>query len=143
MKALEDRLLRLQAEFENYKKRAAKENEMLRENASADVILKLLPIVDEFELAMVHMDRSPHREFKQGMELIYGKLLDFLKREGVEPMKSAGESFDPYKHDALRTTEGNEGKIVEVIQKGYSYRGKVLRHAKVVVGKETSKKEGY
>lgn len=135
IKELEERLLRLQAEFENYKKRVAKENDFIRENASADVLLKLLPIVDEFELAMAHMDHSPHKEFKLGVELIFSKLADLVKKEGIEEMKALGHSFDPYKHDALRQGEGEEGKIVEVIQKGYLYRGKVLRHAKVVVGK--------
>jgi len=130
--------MRLQAEFENYKKRAQRENEMVKENASADVMLRLLPVVDEFEIAIGHMDKSSAKEFKQGMELIYSKLLDLLRKENVEPMISLGESFDPYKHDAIRTIEsegGKDGKIVEEIQKGYHYKGKVLRHAKVVVGK--------
>lgn len=135
--------MRLQAEFENYKKRVAKENDFVRETASADVLLKLLPIVDEFELAMAHMDRSPHKEFKLGMELIFAKLVDLVKKEGIEEMKMLGQTFDPYKHDALRQGDGEEGKIVEVVQKGYLYRGKVLRHAKVVVGKgNVSKDEG-
>ncbi len=127
--------MRLQAEFENYKKRGAKENAMVRESAGADVLLKLLPVVDDFDMAVAHMDKAPHREFKQGMELIYSKLKDILKREGLDELKSLGETFDPYKHDALRQGEGEEGKIVEVVQKGYTLKGKVLRHAKVVVGK--------
>jgi len=105
VKELEDRLMRLQADFENYKKRAQRENEMVRENASADVMLRLLPVVDEFEIAIRHMDKSSSKEFKQGMELIYSKLLDLLRKESVEPMKSLDESFDPYKHDAIRTIE--------------------------------------
>ncbi len=132
---LEDRLMRLAAEFENYKKRAARENEMMREAASADMMLKVLPIVDEFEIALTHMGHAPAKEFKHGMELIYSKLKDLLRKEGVEEMKAAGERFDPYKHDALRQDEGEDGKVIEVIVKGYTMRGKVLRHAKVVVGK--------
>jgi len=135
-KELEERILRLQAEFENYKKRAAKENAQVREFAAADILLKLLPVVDEFEIAMAHVDKSPHKEFKHGMELIYVKLRDMLKKEGVEEMKALGEMFDPYRHDGIRQGEGEEGKIVDVIQKGYALRGKVLRHAKVVVGKK-------
>ena len=127
--------MRLHAEFENYKKRAARENEVVRENASAEVILKVLPLVDEFEIAMSHIDNANSKEFKHGMELIYVKLLEMLKKEGVEPMKALGEGFDPYKHDAIRAGEGEEGKVVEVVQKGYSFKNKVLRHAKVVVGK--------
>jgi molecular chaperone GrpE len=135
VKELEDRMLRLQAEFENYRKRAARENESVRESASAEVLARLLPVVDEFEIAVSHIDKSAHKDFRHGMEMIYSKLLETLKKEGVEPMKALGERFDPYKHDALRQGDGEEGKIVEVIQKGYAYKGKVLRHAKVVVGK--------
>lgn len=125
--------MRLQAEFENYKKRAARENEMLREAASADMMLKMLPIVDEFEIALRHMEKADEG-VRHGMELICSKLKDMMKKEGVEEMNALGESFDPYKHDALRQGEGEDGKVVEVIQKGYVLRGKVLRHAKVAVG---------
>jgi molecular chaperone GrpE len=141
VKELEEKLTRLQAEFENYKKRAARENEMLREKAAADAMLKLLPVVDDFDMAIAHIDKSAHKEFRHGIELIYVKLLDTLKREGVEEMKCLGQSFDPYKHDALRATDGEEGRIVEIIQKGYTLRGNVLRHAKVAVGKGKEAKE--
>jgi molecular chaperone GrpE len=138
VKELEERLVRLQADFENYKKRTAKENEALRENANADILLKLLPVVDDFDMAMAHLDEhkgASSAEFVRGMELIYAKLKDTLKRDGVEEMRALGEKFDPYRHDAVRQGEGDEGKITEVVQKGYTLRGKVLRHAKVVVGK--------
>ena len=141
VKELEEHLIRLQAEFENYKKRAVKENEILKENAAANIMLKLLPLVDDFDIAVAHMDVSPHKEFKRGMELIYAKVLDLLKREEVVEMKSFGESFDPYKHDALRQADGEEGKVVEVIQKGYVFKGKVLRHAKVAVGNGIQKEK--
>lgn len=150
-KELEERLMRLQAEFENYKKRAAKENERVREYAAADMILKLLPVVDEFGIAMAHAKQEGHAhgtrpehgtrdEFRRGMELIYAKLADMLKKEGLEEMKALHESFDPYKHDAVRQGEGDEGKVVEVVRKGYMLNGKVLRHAKVVVGKGKERK---
>lgn len=132
---LEDRILRLRADFENYKKRAEKENNALKESSKADMLNKLLPIIDEFEIAFSHMESASDKDFKKGMELIYSKLTDFLKREGVEEMKSMGQTFDPYKHDAIRQGDGEEGKIVEIIQKGYLLNGNVLRHAKVVVGK--------
>lgn len=127
--------MRLQAEFENYKKRAARENEAVREAASADVLLRLLPVVDDFDIAVAHMDKAAHKDFRQGMELIHVKLRDTLRREGLEEMKALGERFDPYRHDAVRQCDGDEGKVAEVIQKGYMLRGKVLRHAKVAVGK--------
>jgi molecular chaperone GrpE len=132
---LEEKILRLRADFENYKKRAEKENSALRESSKADMLNKLLPIVDEFEIAITHMNVSTDKEFKHGMEIIYSKLTELLKREGVVEMKSLGERFDPYKHDAIRQGEGEEGKIIEVVQKGYLLNGNILRHAKVVVGK--------
>jgi len=135
VKELEERLARTQAEFENYKKRAAREHEMLKEKAAADAMLKLLPVVDDFDMAMLHLGKAAHKDFQHGMELIYVKILDLMRREGVAEMKCLGETFDPYKHDALRATEGEEGKIVEVIQKGYMLKDKVLRHAKVAVGR--------
>lgn len=125
--------MRLQAEFENYKKRSEREAHSARERTEAGMLLKLLPIVDEFEIALSHMEHS--KEFRHGMELIYAKLRDLLKKEGAEEMRAEGESFDPYRHEALRQGEGEEGKVVEVVLKGYVLRGKVLRHAKVIVGK--------
>ncbi len=95
----------------------------------------MLPVVDEFEIAIGHIDKTSGKEFKHGIELIYSKLLDTLRKEGVEQMKALGQTFDPYKHEALRQGSGEDGKVIEEIVKGYTYRGKVLRHAKVVVGK--------
>ncbi|MFH1520953.1 MAG: nucleotide exchange factor GrpE [Candidatus Micrarchaeota archaeon] len=140
IKELEERMMRLQAEFENYKKRVMKENEMIKEKCNADAIMKIIPIVDELELAINHMDKSSHKEFKHGVELIYAKLRDTLKKEGIVEMKAMGETFDPFKHDALRQADGHEGKIIEVVQKGYYINGKILRHAKVVVGKSKEEK---
>jgi len=135
VKDLEDKLLRLAADFDNYKKRSVKENDMMKEGAVGETLRKLLPIVDDFEIAISHMQGIKDKEFKHGMELIYAKLLDLLKREGVEEMKALGEKFDPYRHEAIRYEKGEEEKIMEVVQKGYMFRGKVLRFAKVIVGK--------
>jgi molecular chaperone GrpE len=140
-KELEERMIRLQAEFENYKKRVAKENDMLKDTTVGDVMLKLLPIVDEFEIAISCMGEPEQKEFRHGMELIYSKLLDLLKKEGVTEMKAQDEAFDPYRHDAMRQGPGDEGMIIEVIQKGYMFKGNVLRHAKVVVGKTEGDEE--
>jgi molecular chaperone GrpE len=109
---------------------------MIKEKANADAMLKLLSVVDEFDGAIAHIDKASPKEFKHGIELIYAKLLDMLKKEGVHEMKTKGENFDPFKHDAIRQAEGDDGKVVEVIQKGYYINGKILRHAKVVVGKK-------
>jgi molecular chaperone GrpE len=138
---LKDRYMRLQAEFENYKKRAMRENDMIREKANMDAMLKLLSVVDEFDVAMSHIDKASHKDFKHGIELIYAKLLDMMKKDGVQEMRGTGETFDPFKHDAIRQADGEDGKIIEVVQKGYYINGKILRHAKVVVGKKEAKKE--
>ncbi|MFH1685102.1 MAG: nucleotide exchange factor GrpE [Candidatus Micrarchaeota archaeon] len=132
---LEEQILRLRADFENYKKRTEKENIAFRESSKADILNKILPILDELEIAFSHMETASDKDFKHGMELIYSKLSDLLKKEGVIEMKTLGETFDPYRHDAIRQGDGEEGKIVEIVQKGYLLNGKILRHAKVVVGK--------
>ncbi|MBU0591632.1 nucleotide exchange factor GrpE [Candidatus Micrarchaeota archaeon] len=135
---LEERIMRLQADFENYKKRMLKENDNIRQNSGAEVLVKILPIADEFEIALQHAHNADP-EFKRGMELIYSKILDILKNEGVQEMDVEGHQFDPYRHDAIRQEIGEDGKIIEVVQKGYLFKGKILRHAKVVVGKKGDK----
>ncbi|MFH1784954.1 MAG: nucleotide exchange factor GrpE [Candidatus Micrarchaeota archaeon] len=140
VKELEEKLMRVQAEFENYKKRVMRENENIKEKANADSMIKILAIVDELDGAMAHIDNAPPKEFKHGVELIYAKLLDMLKKDGVQEMKAKGENFDPFKHDAIRQADGDDGKVIEVVQKGYYINGKILRHAKVVVGKKEDKK---
>lgn len=142
-KELEERLMRLQAEFENFRKRSIKENEMVRETASSDLLAKLLPVVDEFGIAIEHIGKSHNpckeqdqkqKQIHDGMNMIYKKMMDIFSKEGLEEMKCLGQNFDPYKHDALRHAPGEDGKVIEVIQKGYMLRGKILRHAKVIVG---------
>jgi molecular chaperone GrpE len=97
------------------------------------MLASLLPIVDEFGIAVSHETKDA--EFKQGMEMIYSKLLGLFKEKGVEEMKAIGKDFDPYMHEAVRQAEGEEGKVLEVVQKGYMFKGKVLRQAKGLVGK--------
>jgi molecular chaperone GrpE len=134
---MEDRLKRLAADFENFKKRTDREHMSLKDNASAVLLSKILPITDEFGIAVAHAEKASDNEFKQGIEMIYRKLIETLKKEGVEEMKALGEKFDPYLHDAIKAETGEkEDKVVEVLQKGYLFKGKVLRHAKVVVSKK-------
>jgi molecular chaperone GrpE len=137
---LEDQMKRLQAEFENYKKRTAKEKEALAAIGSASTILKLLPVLDEMEVAIEAMGRDPGaKSLKHGVEMLHRKLLSVLEKEGLSEMKVQGEPFDPYRHEAVRTVEGKEdGKVADVMKKGYLFKGSVLRHAMVVV---TKKKE--
>jgi len=127
MKELEDRLLRLQAEFENFRKRNAKEQDGLADRANAELLSKLLPVVDEMEIAVKHTKDD-------GVKMVYMNLMSTLGKQGLEEMDSLGKAFDPYYHDALKQEDGDEGKILEIVQKGYLFKGKVLRHAKVIVG---------
>ncbi len=131
---LEKQLLRLAAEFENYKKRIAKEQGEWETRAKAQLLLKILGVVDEFELALAHLKHSDEC-VRKGVEMIYVKLMDLLKSEGVVEMEAEGKEFDPYLHEAVREEEGPKGKVIHVLQKGYLYNNNVLRHAKVVVGK--------
>jgi len=137
IKEVEDRLLRLQAEFENFRKRNSKEQEMLADNSNAELLSKLLPVVDELELAVEHSKDD-------GVKMVYMNLLSTLGKQGLEEMDTLGKAFDPYYHDALKQEDGDEGKILEIVQKGYLFKGKVLRHAKVIVGNgnNADKKEG-
>lgn len=127
MKELEARLLRLQAEFENFRKRNAKEQDGLADRANAELLSKLLPVVDEMKLAVEHSKDD-------GVKMVYMNLMSTLGKQGLEEMDSLGKQFDPYYHDALKQENGEEGKILEIVQKGYLFKGKVLRHAKVIVG---------
>ncbi len=127
VKELEDRLLRLQAEFDNFRKRNAKEQEMLADSSNAELLSKLLPVVDELELAVNHSKDD-------GVKMVYMNLMSTLGKQGLEEMDTLGKSFDPYYHDALKQEDGEEGKVLEIVQKGYLFKGKVLRHAKVIVG---------
>lgn len=134
LKELEDKLLRLYAELDNYRKRAEKEKIETAKRSKASLVLALLPVLDDFELALKQNDDK--NEFRSGIELVYKNFLSVLKKEGLEEMKLEGEKFDPYLHEAVKVEDGEDGKILSVIQKGYFLDGKVLRHAKVVVGRK-------
>jgi len=135
-----DKFLRLFAEFENYKKRTARERLDLIETAGSSVMMSILPVLDDFERALSHIEEDKEtEELRKGVELIYQKLLTALEQKGMKEMKSKGKAFDPDFHQALTEIETPDkkmkGKIVDVIEKGYFIGDKILRHAKVVVGK--------
>ncbi len=132
VRELEERLIRLAADFENFKKRTEKEHIQIKENSGANIILRMLPIIDEFGIALKYEGND--QEFRSGIIMIFDKLMSLLKSEGLEEMKD--EYFDPHRHDAIKTEDGEPGKIVETVQKGYMFKGKVLRHAKVIVGEK-------
>jgi molecular chaperone GrpE len=135
---LNDRFLRFYSEFENYKKRTNKEKIDLIATASEKVILGLLPVIDDFERAIQHNQNIEDiTVLKEGFELIYNKLLALLKRFEVEEIIALGETFDTDLHEAIThlpsQSEDDKGKIMDVTQKGYKLKDKVIRFAKVVV----------
>ena len=136
---LQDRYLRLSAEFDNFRKRTLKEKADLSKYGGEQVLLSLLPVVDDFDRAMASLPEDEAcSSYVEGISLIYNKLLDFLKQNGVTEMEALHQEFNPDLHDALTKIPAPEedlkGKVVEVLQKGYYLKEKVLRHAKVVVG---------
>jgi molecular chaperone GrpE len=137
---LNDKYLRLFSEFDNYRKRTNKERLDLMSTASAQVIMDLLPVLDDFERAFVAMESGSDKDksYIEGTKLIYNKLKSVLGKRGLEPMKSIGETFDTDFHEALTnipaSTPDQKGKVVDEIEKGYMLKGKVIRFAKVVVG---------
>src|SRR5438445_4312226 len=131
-----DYLLRLKAEFDNYRKRVLKEQTRAVEMASEPLIRRLLEVLDEFDLALVAAEQKPDFEkFLHGVELVYAKLLDSLRAEGLERIDAAGRPFDPELHEALmQSGEGDaEPVVADVFRQGYLLRGRVLRPAGVKV----------
>jgi molecular chaperone GrpE len=136
---LYDRLLRKQAELDNFRKRAQKEKEDLRQHAAEELIRSLLPTLDGFERALNHRDESVPETFYQGLELIDRELREVLGRAGLVAVETAGQLFDPHLHQAVETVEApdrREHEIVEELQRGYKLRHRLLRPAivKVAVG---------
>lgn len=135
-----DKYLRLYAEFENYKRRTVKERLDLMKTASQDTLSSLLPILDDFDRAKKSADdESTEEHFTEGVTLVYNKLHSTLKSKGLEPMESTGEVFNAEIHEAITEipspTEDMKGKIIDTIEKGYKLNDKIIRYAKVVVGK--------
>lgn len=133
--------LYLMAEFDNYRKRTVKEKAEIIKNASEKVLKDLLPIVDDFERGLeATKDDGDGQQVRAGMELIYNKLVKFLESNGVKAIESTGADFNADLHDAIAKIpapdESLKGKVVDTTTKGYTLNGKVLRHAKVVVGEK-------
>jgi molecular chaperone GrpE len=131
-----DHLQRLQAEFDNYRKRVLKEQTRAVEMAAQPVVARLLEVLDEFDLALMAAERSPDLEqFRKGVELVYAKLMDSLRVEGLERIEAEGKVFDPTEHEALMQTGDGEGDphVAEVFRQGYKLKGSVLRPASVRV----------
>ena len=134
-----DKYIRLYSEFENYRKRTAKEKIEIITNASENVIKEILPIVDDFERAILNnKDVSDAENIKEGLELIYNKLNKTLANQGLISMDSIEKEFDADIHEAITKIPAPKkklkGKVIDVIEKGYTINEKVIRFAKVVVG---------
>jgi molecular chaperone GrpE len=139
---LYDRLLRKQAELDNFRKRVQREKEEFLQHANADLIRALLPVLDGFERALAHRDSSTPEQFSQGVELIYRELLETLNRAGVNPIETEGRTFDPHLHQAVETVKSlahRDQEIVEELQRGYRLRNRLLRPAIVKVAVEGKK----
>ena len=132
-----DRLARLQAEFENARKRTAREQQDFREYAVADAIKALLPSLDSFERAL-QTSRSDKSEFRSGVELIYKQLQDALQKLGLRAIPAKGEPFDPHLHEAIEmveTSDAEDHQILEELQRGYKLKDRLLRPSMVKVAR--------
>ncbi|MDU5080581.1 nucleotide exchange factor GrpE [Tissierella sp. P1] len=137
LEELNNKLLRLQADFINFRKRAEKEKESTISYALESFVCNLLPIIDNFQRAM-ESENDKENNFYKGIEMIYQQLMKVLNENGVEQIKSLGESFDPNFHHAVFMEESNdyeEGKITEVLQNGYILKDRVIRPSMVKVAK--------
>ncbi|MEO5584129.1 MAG: nucleotide exchange factor GrpE [Flavobacteriales bacterium] len=137
--ALHDKFIRLHAEFDNFRKRTSKEKLDLLNNAGAETIISILPILDDMERAIAHnAEVNDIDAVKQGFELIHQKFANILLAHGLKPMHAKGEPFDPELQEAISQLPSPDnkmkGKVLEVVENGYTLNDKVLRHAKVVVG---------
>jgi molecular chaperone GrpE len=131
-----EHLQRLQAEFDNYRKRVLREQTSAVELASEPVMRRLLEVLDEFELALIHAAEKPdYDRFLHGVELVFAKLVDALKAEGLERIEAQGRPFDPEIHEALLQSGEGDGEplVADVLRNGYTLRGRVLRPAGVRV----------
>jgi len=136
---LDDKYMRLYSEFDNYRKRTAKERIELQKSASREIILDILPVVDDLERAIQSFEEHQlSEEAKKGIELIYNKLINILSQKGLKEITAMGQTFDTDYHEAITNipapSKKMKGKIMDVVQKGYTLNGKVIRYAKVVVG---------
>jgi molecular chaperone GrpE len=131
-----DHLQRLQAEFENYRKRVTASQQRLVDTEVQRFVARLLEVLDEFDLALIAAERSPDFDsFRRGVELVYAKLAETLRSEGLERIDAQGKVFDPNEHEALMQTGDAEGEphVAEVFRQGYRLRGSVIRPASVRV----------
>jgi molecular chaperone GrpE len=139
LKEVNDKYLRLSAEYDNYRRRTLKEKMELTKTAGEGMLLALLPVIDDFDRAMAHMDDAKDVEaLKEGMKLIHTKFNDFLGQQGMKEIEAKDKDFDTDVHEAVTIipapSEEMKGKVIDCIEKGYTLHEKVVRFSKVVVG---------
>ena len=139
LKLANDKYLRLYAEFDNFRRRTIKEREEARKSEGKDVIVALLPVLDDFDRALRSMQNATDiNPVKEGVELIQQKLKNILSQKGLKEMESVGTPFDPEVHEAITnipaTDDASKGKVIDEMEKGYFLNDKVARFAKVIVG---------
>ncbi|MFT4665836.1 MAG: molecular chaperone GrpE [Polaribacter sp.] len=137
---LKDKYIRLLAEFDNYKRRTIKEKMELMDTAAKSTISALLPILDDFARAKANAEiENSNEPFSEGVQLVYNKLHTTLEQRGLVAMESNGTDFDPEYHEAITEipapTEEMKGKVIDTVETGYTLKDKIIRYAKVVVGK--------
>ena len=133
-----EKYVRLMAEFQNYKKRVAKEKNDIREYAPEKLVMELLPVLDNFERALAASAEDDPAGYAKGMELIFTQMVTELQKSGLTEVEAEGQDFDPTKHNAVMTEENEElesGKVSKVLQKGYALNDKVIRPSMVAVTK--------
>jgi molecular chaperone GrpE len=143
--ALTDRLLRKQAELDNFRKRMQREKEEFLQHATADLIRALLPTLDGFDRALQHRNPNIPDQFYEGVELIRKELMDVLARAGLKALETVGKDFDPHLHQAVETVEvggHRDQEIVEELQRGYKLKQRLLRPAIVKVAVAPSRATG-
>ena len=136
---MQDKYIRLSAEFDNYRKRTLREKIDISKYAAEEMMVRIIPLMDDFERALIHMENAADCvAMKSGIDLIYNKFNEFLKQNGVKEIEALNNSFDVDIHEAVAKVPVNEddkkGKVVDVVLKGYYLQDKVLRFSKVVVG---------
>jgi molecular chaperone GrpE len=136
---MQDKYIRLSAEFDNYRKRTLREKMEISRYAGEDLLLKIIPIMDDFDRALMHMENSSDESaMKAGIDLIYSKFSEFLKQNGIKEIPSLSMEFNVDLHEAVAKVpvddDSLKGKVVDVVLKGYYLQDKVLRFSKVVVG---------
>lgn len=136
---MNDKYLRLAAEYDNYRKRTLKEKMDLTKSAGEDILVNILPVMDDFERGLDSIDKAKDiKAVKEGVQLIYNKFSEFLKQRGIKEIEAKEKDFDTDMHEAITKipapTEELKGKVVDVIEKGYYLNEKVIRFSKVVIG---------